>query len=57
LYLPGMEDSSIAIMSANTPNPEQETADDILWNACSFILKAFPATRRLVKESLEGNKQ
>lgn len=52
-----MEDSWIAIMSANTPNPEQETADDILWNACSFILKAFPATRRLVKESLEGNKQ
>lgn len=52
LYLPGKEDSWTAVMSADTPNPEQETLDDIHGNTSSFILKAFPTIKRLVKESL-----
>lgn len=56
LYLPGTEDSLIAIMPASNAHPEQETLDDICWNTCSLVLKAFLSLKRLAKESLEGNK-
>lgn len=56
LYLPGTEDSSIGIMPASSLHPEQETLDDVHWSICCLVLMASLDTKRLSKESLEGNK-